>query len=371
MKKRILVLAMLALCMVGGVLAWRALRPVPDPGPVVLYGNVDLRQVSLAFKDAERVARVLAREGDRLAPGALVAVLETDRLDREITRARARVAAQAAALARLENGSRPQEKRRARADADAAAVELDNARRTYDRLRALSGTGAAREQDVDDARAAHDRAAARLRVAQAQLALVEEGPRREDIDEARAALAAQRADLAVLEQRRADSELRAPSSGVVRSRLLEPGDMASAQRPVCTVAITDPKWVRAYLTETQLGRVREGMPAEVAIDARPSQPLEGWLGFISPTAEFTPRNVETPELRTSLVYEARVFVHDPGDVLRLGMPATVTLREGHVVPVQTAGQGDARTDAPPRAQRGNTVNGTAPAAPADRAGAAQ
>lgn len=147
--------------------------------------------------------------------------------------------------------------------------------------------------------------------------------------------------------------------------------MASAQRPVCTVAITDPKWVRAYLTETQLGRVREGMPAEVAIDARPGHPLEGWLGFISPTAEFTPRNVETPELRTSLVYEARVFVHDPGDVLRLGMPATVTLREGHVVPVQTAGQGDARTDAPPRAQRGNTVNGTAPAAPADRAGAAQ
>ncbi len=354
MKKRILVLAVLALCMAGGALVWRALRPAPDAGPVVLYGNVDLRQVSLAFKDAERVARVLAREGDRLAPGALVAVLETDRLDREISRAKARVAAQAAALARLENGSRPQEKRRARADADAAAVELANAERTFARLRALSGTGAAREQDVDDALAARDRAAARLRVAQAQLALVEEGPRREDIDEARAALAAQRADLAVLEQRRADSELRAPLSGVVRSRLLEPGDMASAQRPVCTVAITDPKWVRAYLTETQLGRVHEGMPAEVAIDARPGQPLEGWLGFISPTAEFTPRNVETPELRTSLVYEARVFVRDPGDVLRLGMPATVTLREGHAVPVRTGEtrQANATAAASPTAQAG-------------------
>jgi HlyD family secretion protein len=101
--------------------------------------------------------------------------------------------------------------------------------------------------------------------------------------------------------------------------------MASPLRPVFSLAITDPKWVRAYVSEPDLGKVRPGMAASVAVDSFPGRRFDGWVGFISPVAEFTPKAVQTEELRTSLVYEVRVFVKDPADELRLGMPATVTL----------------------------------------------
>jgi HlyD family secretion protein len=122
-----------------------------------------------------------------------------------------------------------------------------------------------------------------------------------------------------------DATLVAPMNAVVRSRLVEPGDMASPQRPALSLAITDPKWVRAYVTETELGQVHPGMKAGVTVDAFAKRSFPGWVGFISPVAEFTPKSVETTDLRTSLVYEIRVFVTDPDDELRLGMPATVHL----------------------------------------------
>src|SRR5581483_5299059 len=106
---------------------------------------------------------------------------------------------------------------------------------------------------------------------------------------------------------------------------MEPGEMASPQRAVLSLAITDPKWVRVYVPEPDLGRVRPGLSAGVNVDAFPHRVFSGWIGFISPVAEFTPKEVQTEALRPSLVYEVRVFVHDTADVLRLGMPATVTV----------------------------------------------
>ncbi len=101
--------------------------------------------------------------------------------------------------------------------------------------------------------------------------------------------------------------------------------MASPQKPVFSLAIMDPKWVRAYVSEPDMGRVQYGMTAKVAVDSYPGRLFDGWVGFLSPVAEFTPKNVQTEELRTSLVYEVRVFVHDPDNELCLGMPATVHL----------------------------------------------
>jgi HlyD family secretion protein len=122
-----------------------------------------------------------------------------------------------------------------------------------------------------------------------------------------------------------DAQLTAPLDAVVRSRLAEPGEMASPQKPAFSLAITDPKWVRAYVSETDLGHVHPGTAATITVDAFAGRSFSGWVGFISPVAEFTPKTVQTPDLRTSLVYEIRVFVKDPGDELRLGMPATVHL----------------------------------------------
>ena len=152
-----------------------------------------------------------------------------------------------------------------------------------------------------------------------------DGPASEDIARADAMLEAANAELAVLEQQLVDAELRAPIAAIVRSRLLEPGDMASPQRPAYNLAITQPKWVRAYISEVDLGRVLPGQSASVSTDSHPDQSLQGTVGYISSVAEFTPKTVQTADLRTSLVYEIRVRVEDSDNRLRLGMPATVRL----------------------------------------------
>lgn len=117
--------------------------------------------------------------------------------------------------------------------------------------------------------------------------------------------------------------LRAPSNGVIRSRLMEVGDMASPQQPLFKLSLDTKKWVRAYVSEAELGRVYEGQSAEVYIDSFPDRPITGQIGYISGTAEFTPKTVQTDDLRTALLYEIRVYVNDEANVLRMGMPATV------------------------------------------------
>jgi HlyD family secretion protein len=181
------------------------------------------------------------------------------------------------------------------------------------------------EQDLEAAKAALDSAQAHLAVAQQALELAVIGPRKEDVAQGEAQLRADQAQLELLHRQLADAELVAPSDAVVRTRLLEPGEMVSPQRPILNLAITDPKWVRAYVAETDLGKIHPGMKATVSTDGFPDRPFSGWIGFIASVAEFTPKAVETTELRSSLVYEIRVFVQDPEDDLRLGMPATVTL----------------------------------------------
>ncbi|MCR3790683.1 HlyD family efflux transporter periplasmic adaptor subunit [Pseudomonas aeruginosa] len=157
--------------------------------------------------------------------------------------------------------------------------------------------------------------------------LADIGPRDEDIAQAQAELEVARADLRLLEHYLSQAQLKAPRDATVRTRLLEPGDMASPSRPVFALALTDPKWVRAYVNERQLGRVHPGQKARVVTDSVPERPVDGRVGYISSVAEFTPKTVETEDLRTSLVYEIRVLLDDPEDRLRLGMPATVYLDE--------------------------------------------
>jgi HlyD family secretion protein len=149
------------------------------------------------------------------------------------------------------------------------------------------------------------------------------GPRQEDIDAARAAYEASVAAVALAQREYDDTKLYAPSDGVVEDRILEPGDMASPSAPVFTIALPSPLWVRAYVPESDLGHVRLGMMATVETDSYPGHVYHGWIGYLSPTAEFTPKTVETPELRTALVYQLRVYVCDAQGELRLGMPASV------------------------------------------------
>lgn len=295
---------------------------------LVLHGNVDLRQVQLSFNNSERIAAVLVQEGDRVRKGQLVARLDTRRLEPQVAQAEAQTAAQRQVVQRLHNGSRPEEIAQARANVDSARASVVKAKSNYERLKSaaeISAGRAVRQQDVDDAKAALDVAEATLAVNQKALDLTVIGPRKEDIAQNEAQLQANEAQAALLRQQLVDAQLFAPVDAVIRTRILEPGDMASPQKPVFSLAITDPKWVRAYVSEPDLGKVHSGMAASVLVDSFPKRRFEGWVGFVSPVAEFTPKTVQTDELRTSLVYEVRVFVKDPLDELRLGMPATVYL----------------------------------------------
>jgi HlyD family secretion protein len=298
---------------------------------IVLYGNVDLREVDLAFNDSERIERVLVQEGDRVRKGQVLALLDTSRLIPRLDQAKAQADAQDAVVQRLRHGSRPQEVAQARANLALARADATQARDSYTRVRNVFQSSSGRavsQQDLDNAKAQWDVAEARVAVSGKALELAVIGPRKEDIAQAEAMLEADRANVALLEQEVADATLRAPLDAVVRSRIAEPGDMASPQKTAFTLAITDPKWVRAYVSETQLGLVHSGMAASVQVDSFPNRRFTGWVGFVSPVAEFTPKTVETPDLRSSLVYQVRVFVKDPADDLRLGMPATVYLPLG-------------------------------------------
>lgn len=335
----VIVLVVAVLAALGGAAWWLATRQQAN-GRLVVYGNIDLRQIDLAFNNSQRISEVLVEEGDLVKRGQLVARLDTSRLEPRVAQAEAEIAAQREVVLRLRNGTRPEEIDQARANLRSAEVDAGNAGRHYGRLREISqqsGGGAVSKQDVDDAKAAEAVADARVEVNRKALELALAGPRQEDIAESEARLRVDEAQLALLRQELADAELVAPVDAVVRSRVMEPGEMASPQKPVFSLAIVDPKWVRAYVTETDLGHVREGMKALVEVDSFPEHRFEAWVGFISPVAEFTPKTVQTTELRTSLVYEIRVFVNDPKNQLRLGMPATV-----HLTPDE-----DDPTSAPP------------------------
>ncbi len=320
-----LILLLVVVLAIAAVLWWQFGR-TQVPRTLALYGNIDLRQVDLAFNDSERVAAVLVQEGDRVRAGQVLARLDTSRLEPQVAKARAQVAAQQQALLRLQRGNRPEEIAQSHANVLAATADVANADAQYQRLQALAEKSSGRavsRQDLDAAKQAAESAQARLIANQKALALEQIGPRREDIAQAEEQLRAEQADLALAQQNLANAELRAPLDTVVRARLTEPGNMSSPQQSAFTLAIVDPKWVRAYVDETDLGRIREGLCARISVDSFPTRGFDGWVGYISPLAEFTPKNVETTQLRSSLVSEVHVFVSDPQNELRLGMPATV------------------------------------------------
>lgn len=327
MPKRIIALAVVVLLAIALLGYWLFGRN-PHTGDIVLQGNVDLRQVQLPFNDSERIAEVLVDEGTKVTAGQVLARLDTRRLLPRVAQAEAGVAAQREVLRKLRNGARPEEVAQSRAALAAAQAEAANAASQLKRLRSISDESEGRAispQDLETAIAAARMSEAQAESSRKALELTLAGPRQEDIDQAKAQLDAAEADLALLKRQLADADLVAPTDGVIRNRLMEPGELATPQRPVFAIAITTPKWVRAYLSEAELSRVALGAPARVTMDSAPKNPLAGRVGFISSTAEFTPKTVQTEELRTSLVYEIRVFVDDPEDRLRLGMPATVTI----------------------------------------------
>lgn len=325
-SKRTIVAATVLVVLAGAAgLGWKYYGdPHENSDQLVLLGNMDVRQVNLAFKVAGRIATVMVEEGDAVKAGQIVASLEKEDFEDGVRLARARVKGQEAARAKLETGTRPEEIEQARALVTQRQAALRLAQATLKRQEVLAAREFASHQVHDEAQARVDESRAQLRAGQEALGLAETGPRQEDIEQARAQLNADRATLSLAERRLADATLMAPNDGVILTRVREPGAIVAVGETVYTLSLTSPVWVRTYVDEPDLGRIHAGMQAEVRTDS--GGIYQGQIGFISPIAEFTPKTVETRELRTSLVYRLRVIVENPDNGLRQGMPVTVVLR---------------------------------------------
>ncbi len=328
MKQKILriIIVLLLLGFVGVGLWYFFLRGAEiTQGSLTLFGNVDIRQVELAFNASERIAEIRVEEGESVKKGQLLAVLETRRMQQQVNRAEAQLAGQSEEVRKLENGTRAEEIRKLQAEVAATRSEAANAEKTFQRLRPLAAQSLASQDQTDEAGARAEITRARVRMAEESLSLAQAGPRREDIAAAKARLEAMKAELDIARKNLEDARLVAPDNAVIQNRILQPGDMASPQRPVFTLALINPVWIRAYVSQPDMGKIFPGMRARIHTDSYPDKTYEGWLGYISPTAEFTPKSVETQDVRTDLVYQLRVYACNPQNELRLGMPATVII----------------------------------------------
>ncbi len=292
---------------------------------LLLYGNVDIRESQLAFNGSEHVDKILVEEGEYVKKGQLLAALHNEILQAQVSEAEAQLEAQRQTVNKLKAGARKEEINKVRAEWGAAKAQSKVALSSYKRLARLLKKRVVTPDEVDKAKALADSSKAQAEAIRHGLVLLQSGTRKEDIAAAEAILESRKASVRLVEQRLDDTKLYAPADGIIRNRILELGSMAFPQTPVMTLAFVNPVWVRAYLPEPALGKIAIGNKATIYTDSYPDKAYEGWVGYISPTAEFTPKNIQTSELRTRLVYSMRIYVCNPQNELRLGMPATVRI----------------------------------------------
>ena len=296
-----------------------------EDGTLTLYGNVDVRQVDLAFAVDGPLKDVLVEEGDSVKQGQALARLDDSAYRHGVAQARATAAQMHAARKKSERGNRVQDIESARAAVTEARARLKNAEATLERRETLVREQNVSRQALDDAQRDVNVARATLNARESALRLSEEGFRNEDIEAARAAADGADAALGLATYRMERTTLFAPGDGTILTRIREPGAIVGPGAPIFTLALVNPVWVRTYVDEPYLGFMVPGSKVTVSTDNPSGRTYIGTVGFVSPTAEFTPKTVETPELRSDLVYRVRIVVDVPDQSLRQGMPVTVTL----------------------------------------------
>lgn len=317
---------LLALSIFPLLLAFRwPWQSVDESRQIELSGTVEAREIDLAFQVGGRIATLRVDEGDSVQIEQEVATLDAHDFELTLSNAIAQTEAAQAALAALRAGTRIQELRVAEAQLAKAQADLDYIRVEFKRIADLVAKKLAAQDQLDQARQRQNVALAGVEQALQNLALLREGPRREDIDQAAATLRARQATAETARRQLEYTRLQSPVAGMVSVRLAEAGEIVSPGKTVLRIAELSRPWVRAYLNEKDLTRVRLGQAAQIRIDGLPDKVFEGRLAFISPTAEFTPKTVETHALRVDMVYRVKVQVDNPNGVLKLGQPADVVL----------------------------------------------
>jgi HlyD family secretion protein len=325
-RRRIAVVVLvLAVAIAAGLWLW--LRDDDgDREAIVASGTVEATDAQLGFRAGGRIASVGPREGDDVAAGEKLAVLDRQEAEARREQAAAAMAAAEARLAELEGGFRSEEVAAAAAAESGFRERLAAAERDLARARLLFEGGAISREEFDRSETAREVAATQLVQAEQQALLLRRGPSREQIDAARSRVEEARAALAAAGATFADRTIEAPFAGVVTVRHREPGEVVAPGAPVVTLLDRGDRWVRIYLPEDRIGAVRLGGPAEIASDTYPDRRYPGEVFFIASEAEFTPKNVQTLEERVRLVYAVKVRVlDDPDHELKPGLPVDVTI----------------------------------------------
>lgn len=391
MRKRIIIILLVVIGAAVGGVVWSGRFGHQDPNEIKLSGNIELTQVDLSFKIPGKLVERTVDEGDAVTKGMLIARIDRDIIDQQKSRDEAGVSSaewamqqsrssldwqrrtlasdlqlkQAAvqqAQARLDEllaGSRPQEIQQAQAAVADAGAQVQQARADWERAQSLMKSDDISKSQYDAYRTRFESSTAALKQAQERLALVREGPRKEEIEAARAQVAQAKAALAMSEanrleiQRRqqeldarqaevkrargqlgitdaqlADTVVRSPIDGVTLVKAAEIGEVLAAGTTVVSIGDIDHPWMRAYINERDLGRVKLGMKARVTSDSYPNKTYAGRVSFISPEAEFTPKQIQTAEERVKLVYRIKIAVENPNRELKSNMPVEAVL-EAH------------------------------------------
>jgi HlyD family secretion protein len=318
---------------VGAIVWFGFLRDGEAGDGLTAFGTVEATEGQLAFQAAGRIQAIGTREGDRVTVGQELASLDRSELNARRAQLVAQLAAARAALAELESGFRAEEIAQGRAGLRAAQEQVADAERGLERTALLHDGGAVSMEALEKSQLALSLSRIQADERREALQLLEAGPRAERVTAQAAQVAAAEAGIQVLDAMLSFAVITAPFDGVVTVRHREPGETAPPGAPVLTLMNPDDRWVRIYVQEDRIGRVALGQGATITSDSYPDRTYQGRVTFIASEAEFTPKNVQTPEERVKLVYAVKVQVTgDPAFELKPGMPADVRLDVGSEAP---------------------------------------
>jgi HlyD family secretion protein len=323
-KKRILI-SLLIVGIIAAGLAYSLRRDRTASGTITISGTIEATTVAASFRIPGRIAERLADEGQNVASGQLLARLATDDLEREVQLREADLATATAALDELAAGTRTEEIAAATASVARLQAEATRAASDLTRSENLYRSEVIATRDLESARAAGQASQAALREAGERLRQLQNGPRPETVRQARNRVASAAAALALTRNQLQHGTLLSPASGVILAKHVEPGEQVAAGSPVVTIGQLDEVWVRGYIPESDLGRVKVGQQAQVQGDTFGNRRYPGTVTFIAPEAEFTPKNVQTAKERVKLVYRIKITLKNPNRELKPGMPVDATI----------------------------------------------
>jgi len=319
--KRILIF-LFVIVIAAGVLYYLSTRNKEEGGAIIkVSGNIETTEADVGFKISGRIVNRYFEEGDWVEKGKVLAKLDDQDLRQRLDLARATLMSAQARFSKLLAGSRPQELRQAEANLNQAKFDLENKEVQYKRKKELYERGVIPKDTFDNAETIYKVAQAVLQVATESYQLVKEGPRKEDIEDARSQVAQAQSSLTLAETQLSYTVLNSPISGIILVKSSEIGEVVNPGTSVLTLADIHNVWLKAYIPETDLSRVKWGQEVIITTDRRPKKEYKGKISFISSEAEFTPKQIQTEKERVTLVYRIKIDIPNPDRELKPGMPA--------------------------------------------------